>query len=66
MEAVLQGPFGRTVLGLNVINIGRASDNQLVVKDQTTSSHHAEIRPGAYGYSLSDLSSTNGTFVNER
>jgi pSer/pThr/pTyr-binding forkhead associated (FHA) protein len=66
MEAVLQGPFGRTVLGPNVINIGRASDNQLVVKDQTTSSHHAEIRTGAYGYSLSDLSSTNGTFVNER
>jgi pSer/pThr/pTyr-binding forkhead associated (FHA) protein len=49
MEAVLQGPFGRTVLGLNVITIGRASDNQLVVKDQTTSSHHAEIRHGAYG-----------------
>jgi pSer/pThr/pTyr-binding forkhead associated (FHA) protein len=66
MEAVLQGPFGRTVLGPNVITIGRASDNQLVVKDQTTSSHHAEIRPGAYGYSLFDLSSTNGTFVNER
>ena len=66
MEAVLQGPFGRIVLGPSVMTIGRARDNQLVVNDATTSSHHAEIRPGVYGYSLTDLGSTNGTFVNER
>jgi FHA domain len=66
MEAVLQGPFGRTVLGSRVLTIGRALDNQLVVNNPTASSHHAEIRPGVYGYSLTDLGSFNGTFVNEQ
>src|SRR5690348_12612801 len=66
MEAVLQGPFGRIVLGPGVLTIGRALDNRLVVNTPTASSHHAEIRPGGYGYSLTDLGSTNGTFVNEQ
>src|SRR5260370_384831 len=66
MEAVLHGPSGRTVLGPGVMTIGRASDNQLVVIDRTASSHHAEIRPGVQGYSLIDVGSTNGTFVNGR
>ncbi len=66
MEAVLQSPFGRMVLGPGVMTIGRARDNQLVVNDATASSHHAEIRPADNGYRLTDLSSTNGTFVNER
>lgn len=52
MEAVLHGPSGRTALRPGVMTIGRASDNQLVVIDRTTSSHHAEIRPGVQGYSL--------------
>jgi hypothetical protein len=66
MEAALQGPFGRTVLGPRVLTIGRALDSQLVVNNPTASSYHAEIRPGVYGYSLTDLGSTNGTFVNEQ
>ena len=66
MEAYLQGPFGRIVLGTNVVTIGRAMDNQLVVNNLIASSHHAEIQPGVSGYSLTDLGSTTGTFVNEQ
>jgi hypothetical protein len=66
MEAALHGPFGRIVLGPRVLTIGRALDSQLVVNNLTASSHHAEIRLGVYGYSLTDLGSTNSTFVNEQ
>lgn len=66
MEASLNGTLGRITLGSAVLTIGRAADNQLVVSDSQASSHHAEIRPGAQGYILTDLGSTNGTFVNEQ
>jgi len=66
MEAALHGPFGRIVLGPGVLTIGRALDNRLVVHTPIASSHQAEIRPGGSGYSLTDLGSTNGTFVNEQ
>ncbi len=64
MEAALQGSFGRTPLGPAVLTIGNALNNQLVVNDPKVSSHHAQIRPGVQGYSITDLGSTNGTFVN--
>src|SRR5205085_2570596 len=66
MEAALIGPLGRTVLGTTRITIGRAPDNTLVVNDMKASSHHAEIRPEGQYYSLVDLGSMNGTFVNEQ
>jgi hypothetical protein len=66
MEAVLQGPSGLTVLGVAVLTIGRTADNQLVVNDPKASSHHAEVRPSEQGYSIIDLGSTNGTFVNNQ
>jgi hypothetical protein len=66
MEAALHGPFGRMALGPGALTIGRTLDNRLVVNNPTASSHHAEIRPGVHGYSLTDLGSTNGTFVNEQ
>ena len=64
MEAALTGPNGRNVLGPTPLTIGRTPDNQLVVNDPKASSHHAEIRPDGQGYSITDLGSTNGTFVN--
>ena len=66
MEAVLQGPSGRIVLAPTPLTIGRTPDNQLVVSDPKASSHHAEIRPTGQGFSIIDLGSTNGTFVNNQ
>jgi len=67
MEASLTGPGGqRTGITSNVLTIGRAPDNQLILQDQQSSSHHAEIRPDVQGYLLVDMNSRNGTFVNEQ
>src|SRR5437588_484225 len=68
MEAALIGPNGRTTLGTTPLTIGRLPSNQLHLTDSQASSRHAEIRPdaGRQRYSIVDLGSTNGTFVNEQ
>lgn len=68
MDASLNGPLGRTALGQNSLRIGRAPDNMLVITDPQASSHHAEVSPGFGGnsYQVTDLNSTNGTFVNDQ
>ena len=66
MEATLNGPSGRTVLGPAEISVGRLSSNQLMVNDPKASSRHATIRQAGQSYSITDLGSTNGTFVNEQ
>ncbi|HET8910343.1 MAG TPA: FHA domain-containing protein [Ktedonobacteraceae bacterium] len=66
MEAALNGPTGRIVLQDPVLSIGRVPGNQLVVTDAKASSHHAEIRQEGQAYTITDLKSTNGTFVNEQ
>ncbi|HEY0752913.1 MAG TPA: FHA domain-containing protein [Ktedonobacteraceae bacterium] len=68
MEASLNGPLGRTTLGQGVLRIGRAADNALVITDQQSSAYHAEVGPsfGGNDYQVTDLGSTNGTFVNEQ
>ena len=45
-------------------SIGRAPDNDVVIKDDSVSQHHATLEWSASGAELTDLDSTNGTFVN--
>jgi signal transduction histidine kinase len=44
--------------------IGRAHSNRVVLYDRHVSAHHAVIEEGARGFSIRDLGSSNGTFVN--
>jgi Protein of unknown function (DUF3662)/FHA domain len=48
------------------LTIGRAPDNGLVVRDGRASRHHARIDGRRGTLILSDLGSTNGSFVNDR
>jgi hypothetical protein len=48
------------------LTIGRASDNGLVLRDGRASRHHARIDGRRGTLVLTDLRSTNGSFVNDR
>ena len=45
-------------------SVGFSRDNDLVIDSSTVSARHAVIQRRAAGYSVADLESTNGTFVN--
>jgi hypothetical protein len=46
--------------------IGRSRDCDIVLDDSGISRRHAEIRPGAGGWTVADLGSTNGVRLNGR
>jgi hypothetical protein len=48
------------------LTIGRAADNGVVLRDGRASRHHARIDGRRGSLVLSDLGSTNGSFVNDR
>jgi hypothetical protein len=48
------------------LTIGRAPDNGIVLRDGRASRHHARIDVRRGSLILSDLGSTNGSFVNDR
>jgi predicted component of type VI protein secretion system len=48
----------------DMITIGRAPDNTIVINDPSVSSHHAQLQLIDDAYRLKDLGSTNGTRVN--
>ena len=47
------------------ITIGRDADNDIQIDNMAVSGEHARIIKGSSHYSIEDLDSTNGTFVNE-
>lgn len=53
-------------LAAEVTTIGRSRRCEVVLSDPNTSRQHAEIRRQGDGYSLVDLDSTNGVYLNGR
>ena len=54
---------GTSRLIREVLRIGKASDNDLVLADDTVSRHHCELSWARDGIHVHDLGSTNGTKV---
>lgn len=64
---VIYGPdMGRRIpLGFGAFEIGRSSKNDLPLDQDSVSRHHARITRSREGWSVRDLGSTNGTYVND-
>src|SRR5260221_7009092 len=61
---VVDGPDkGKFVVGGDVVSVGTARDNALAVADFTVSRYHLDVSVGPGGIVVSDLGSTNGTYV---
>lgn len=56
----------RVDLGTDTLNIGRAQDNTICLDDAAVSSHHARIDFHQGSYFISDLRSSNGTYLNNQ
>ncbi len=60
-----EGLSGRShELKVERTTVGRVSDNNFEVPDQSVSSHHCEILLKGNDVVVKDLNSTNGTFIN--
>jgi pSer/pThr/pTyr-binding forkhead associated (FHA) protein len=70
MLVVHRGPGEGTEFPLDstkdIVTIGRAPEADLFFDDVTVSRRHAEIRRGAQGWSIRDVGSLNGTYVNRK
>lgn len=49
-----------------VLVIGRGDDAGIRIQDGSVSRRHVQVEPTSGGYQVSDLGSTNGTFVNDQ
>jgi two-component system, cell cycle response regulator len=65
IHTAVQTDFGRRhVLKTPLTTIGRGRDNDIVVLSDAVSRHHAKLERRGTEFLVSDLDSTNGTFVN--
>ena len=59
----LERPDGTRVQLSEGLSLGRADDNAVKLRDARASRHHARIVADGTGWSVEDLGSSNGTFV---
>ncbi len=64
IQGIDQG--ARFELDDDTYHIGRDATNTIQLHDQEVSRHHADLRRQGEQYSLTDLGSSNGTYVNSR
>lgn len=56
----------RYALGQKTTVLGRGEDCDIQLQDHSVSRRHADIQHSDVGYTVSDMQSTNGTFVNDK
>ncbi|WP_028660823.1 FHA domain-containing protein [Nocardioides insulae] len=63
---VQRGPDAgsRFLLDQPIVHAGRHPDTEIFLDDVTVSRHHAEFHRSAEGFSVRDVGSLNGTYVN--
>jgi hypothetical protein len=63
---VRRGPQPNQTYDLNkdIVTLGRDITNDITINDPEVSRHHMRLTRGAGGFTVEDLGSTNGTFVN--
>jgi pSer/pThr/pTyr-binding forkhead associated (FHA) protein len=52
------------MIAADATSLGRSTDSDVFLDDVSVSRRHAEIRRGAEGFTIHDLGSMNGTYVN--
>jgi pSer/pThr/pTyr-binding forkhead associated (FHA) protein len=58
------GSSGQLDITAERMSLGRAEDNQLIISDDSVSSHHGEVSFDGSTWIFTDLGSTNGTKIN--
>lgn len=63
---LLDGATGAHVIPLEstLLTVGRGLNNDIILEDTRVSRHHAQLRYRSRRFWITDLSSTNGTYVN--
>lgn len=56
---------GRTFTVTAPLTLGRSVENDIILTDDFASGHHARIEPEGGAVILTDLGSTNGTYLND-